>query len=37
LKIDRLFDQAQLAGDPAPLSAICVDLNAEATRSRSRS
>jgi endonuclease/exonuclease/phosphatase family metal-dependent hydrolase len=29
LEIDRLFDQAELAGDPAPLIAICGDFNAE--------
>jgi predicted extracellular nuclease len=29
LEIDRLFDQAGLAGDPAPLIAICGDFNAE--------
>jgi endonuclease/exonuclease/phosphatase family metal-dependent hydrolase len=29
LEIDRLFDQAQLAGDPRPLIAICGDFNAE--------
>jgi endonuclease/exonuclease/phosphatase family metal-dependent hydrolase len=29
LEIDRLFDQAEQAGDPAPLIAICGDFNAE--------
>ena len=29
LEIDRLFDQAELAGDPAPLIAVCGDFNAE--------
>jgi endonuclease/exonuclease/phosphatase family metal-dependent hydrolase len=29
LEIDRLFDQAELAGDPAPLISICGDFNAE--------
>ena len=29
LEIDRLFDQARQAGDPAPLIAICGDFNAE--------
>jgi endonuclease/exonuclease/phosphatase family metal-dependent hydrolase len=30
LELDRLFDQTEQAGDPAPLLAICGDFNAEA-------
>lgn len=36
LEIDRLFNEAEQAGDPAPLIAVCGDFNAEAMRSRCR-